>query len=239
MNDVFPTLLVTVMGAVLVAACSVGLSRRERKWVTVSFFMHIGFACAQVPLVLSFFGGGDMFLYFNYGEILARMMERDPLHVIPEVTALLLHNRPHLPLLILGTGTSTGTMSALAAWTFYLLGPSRYAACIALAMLSLCGKGLDISCLSGERRFGASLARGDRGTLRAVIRVLVFRLRQRGGRRGWVRLVFVRSSFLDSGGTSGSWMGAHHYRRHPNVADQAIHLVSARPCRGELVLLGS
>lgn len=140
MNDVVPILLVTVMGAVLVAACSVGLSRRERKWVTVSFFMHIGFACAQVPLVLSFFGGGDMFLYFSYGEILARMMERDPLHVIPEVTALLLHNRSHLPLLILGAGTSTGTMSGLAAWTFYLLGPSRYAACIALAMLSLCGK---------------------------------------------------------------------------------------------------
>jgi len=31
-------------------------------------------------------------------------------------------------------------MSALAAWTFYLLGPSKYAACTAFAMLSLCGK---------------------------------------------------------------------------------------------------
>jgi hypothetical protein len=140
MNDVFPTVFVTMVGAMLVAASSAGLSRRERKWVTVSFAMHVGFACAQVPLVLSLFGGGDMFRYFTYGEILARMMERDPMHVIPEVTALLLHNRPNLPLLILGTGTGTGTMSALAAWTFYLLGPSRYAACVAFAILSLCGK---------------------------------------------------------------------------------------------------
>jgi len=140
MNDFFPILLVTASGAVLVAASSAGFSRRERKWVTVSFFMHVGFACAQVPLTLSFYGGGDMFLYFSYGEILARMMERDPLHVIPEVTALLLHNRPHLPLDIIGAGTGTGTMSALAAWTFYLLGPSMYAASVTFAMLSLCGK---------------------------------------------------------------------------------------------------
>jgi hypothetical protein len=140
MNDVFPIVLVTAVGSVLVAACSAGLSRRERNWVTASFFMHVGFACAQVPLVLSFFGGGDMFLYFSYGEILARMMERDPSHVIPEVTALLVHNRPHLPLMIIGMGTGTGTMSALAAWVFYLLGPSKYAASAVFAMLSLCGK---------------------------------------------------------------------------------------------------
>jgi hypothetical protein len=140
MNDLLPVLLVTVAGAVLVAACSTGLSRREQNWVTVSFFMHVGFACVQVPLTLSLFRGGDMFLYFSYGEILARLMERDPLHVVPEVTALLLHDRPHLPLVIIGAGSSTGTMSALAAWTFYLLGPSKYAACTAFAMLSLCGK---------------------------------------------------------------------------------------------------
>ena len=124
----------------LVAASSMGFSRRERKWVTVSFFMHVGFACAQVPLVLSFFGGGDMFLYFTYGEILARLMERDPLHIVPEVTALLLHRQPHLPLVIIGAGGSTGAMSALAAWTFYLLGPSKYAASVTFAMLSLWGK---------------------------------------------------------------------------------------------------
>ena len=140
MNDILPTLLVSVAGAMLVAASSVGFSRRERKWVTVSFFMHVGFACAQVPLTQSFFGSGDMFLYFNYGEILARMMERDPIHVVPEVTALLLHDRPHLPLVIIGAGTGTGTMSALAAWAFYLLGPSKYAASVTFAMLSLWGK---------------------------------------------------------------------------------------------------
>jgi hypothetical protein len=140
MNDFIPIMLVTVLGAGLVAASSAGLSRRERKWVTVSFLIHLGFACAQVPLTLGFFGGGDMFVYFSYGEILAGMMERDPLHVIPEVTALLLHRPHHLPLMIIGAGTATGTMSALAAWSFYLLGPSKYATCIAFAMFSLSGK---------------------------------------------------------------------------------------------------
>ncbi|MBW2161770.1 MAG: hypothetical protein JRH14_17700, partial [Deltaproteobacteria bacterium] len=140
MNDVLPVLLVSVAGAMLAMASSAGLSRQERKWVSASFLMHVGFACAQVPIAYSFYGGSDVFMYFSYGEILAQMMERDPLHVIPEVTALLLHNPHRLPINIIGAGTATGSMSALAAWSFYLIGPSKYAAGIAFAMLSLCGK---------------------------------------------------------------------------------------------------
>lgn len=140
MNDLLPTLLVALAGAALVSASSVGLSRQERKWVTASYLMHVAFACAQVPLVLSLYGGGDMFLYFRYGEILSQMMERDPARVIPEVTALLLHQSPRLPVMVIGAGTSTGTMSALAAWAFYLLGPSKYAASVTFASLSLFGK---------------------------------------------------------------------------------------------------
>lgn len=140
MNDVLPVLIVSVVGAVLVALCSKGFTRQEWKWVTLSFFMHVGFACAHVPITLAFYGGSDMFLYFSYGEILATMMERDPGRVIPEVTALLLHKTHHLPLAIIGAGTSTGAMSALAAWSFYILGPSKYASCVAFGLLSLCGK---------------------------------------------------------------------------------------------------
>jgi len=140
MSDVLPVLLVTIAGVILAMACSTGLSRRERKWVVASLVMHVGFASAQVPIALNFYGGSDMFGYFSYGEILARMMERDPLHIIPEVTALLLHKPHHLPFTIIGSGTATGTMSALAAWSFYLLGPSKYATCIAFAMFSLSGK---------------------------------------------------------------------------------------------------
>ncbi|MBW1754583.1 MAG: hypothetical protein JRJ80_00285 [Deltaproteobacteria bacterium] len=140
MNEVLPVLFVTAAGAVLVTACAVGFSRRERKWVTAAFAMHVAFACAQVPITLTFYGSSDMFLYFRYGEILAQMMERDAVHVIPEVTAILLQNQHRLPMFVVGAGTSTGSMSALAAWAFYLLGPSKYAACIAFSMLSLCGK---------------------------------------------------------------------------------------------------
>jgi hypothetical protein len=140
MDDILPALLVSVAGALLAAACAVGLSRRERQWIAASFAVHVAFACAQVPLTLSFYGGSDMFLYFSYGEVISQMMERDPLHVIPEVTALLLHSPHRLPINIIGAGTSTGSMSALAAWTFYLLGPSQYAACIVFAMFSLTGK---------------------------------------------------------------------------------------------------
>ena len=140
MNDLLAVLFLTVMGAVVVALCSSGFTRREKNWVTGTFFLHVGFACAQVPITLSFYGSSDMFLYFRYGEVLSLLMERDPSRVIPEVTALLLQ-RPHrLPMMIIGAGTSTGSMSALAAWSFYLLGPSKYATCIAFAIFSLLGK---------------------------------------------------------------------------------------------------
>lgn len=140
MNDLLPVLLVTVLGAVLAAVCSTGLPRRERRWIAGSLLLHLAFALAQVPITLTFYGSSDMFLYFSYGEILAQMMERDPTHVIPEVTALLMHRQPRLPFTIIGTGSATGSMSALAAWSFYLLGPSKYASGVAFAMLSLCGK---------------------------------------------------------------------------------------------------
>jgi len=140
MSELLPVLIASLGGAVLAFACSKGFSGKERKWVTVAFLMHVGFACAQVPIAYSFYGGSDMFMYFSYGEILARMMERDPIHVVPEVTALLLHQSHRLPLNIIGAGTATGSMSALAAWSFYILGPSKYASGIAFAMFSLCGK---------------------------------------------------------------------------------------------------
>ena len=146
MNEILPVLLVTVAGAFLVAACSTGLSRREKRWVVGSFLMHVGFAVSQVPLALSFYGGSDMFLYFGYGEILARMMDVDPLRVMPEVTALLLQRPYRLPLMVAGAGTATGSMSALAAWCFYLWGPSKYAVCIAFAMFEQTSIS-DIACL--------------------------------------------------------------------------------------------
>ena len=140
MSEILPVLVVSVAGWTLVALCAKGLSRRERKWIALSFFMHIAFACAQVPIALGFYGSSDMFLYFSYGEILSAMMERDPGRIIPEVTALLLHRDYHLPLRIIGAGSATGSMSALAAWSFYFLGPSKYASCVAFGILSLCGK---------------------------------------------------------------------------------------------------
>jgi len=162
MNNVLPLLLVTTLGAALVAACSKGFSRQERKWVTATFGMHVVFACVQVPLTLAFYGSSDMFLYFSYGEILAQMMERDPGRVLPEVIALLLRQPHHLPLTIIGSGTSTGSMSALAAASFYFLGPSKYATCVAFALLSLCGK-IGIyrvfrANVGPERRFSAAVA---------------------------------------------------------------------------------
>jgi len=140
MRELFPVLAVTLLGAGLVGLCARGLRRSEKRLVALSFAMHVAFACAQVPIAYGFYGGSDMFHYFSYGEILARMMEHDPRYVVPEVTALLLQ-RPHrLPMWIIGAGTATGSMSALAAFTFYVIGPSKYAAGIAFAMLSLCGK---------------------------------------------------------------------------------------------------
>ncbi len=180
-----------------------------------------------------------MFGYFMYGEILARMMDLDPLHVIPEVTALLLHQPHRLPIFILGDGSPTGTMSALAAWAFYLLGPSKYAASTAFAILSLTGKiamyRVFRANLDSSQRFYAALATlfvpsfvfWSSGVIKEAVALVGL---------GWslIRARPVdtlrsdRSRLCDPGGGGGS-----------DFADQAIHRVPVRSRRRLLVLLES
>ena len=139
MNDVLPMLFVIIAGAVLVAVCSAGLHQAGTKVGHVL----VRNACRVRVLTSS---SHAQFLRRrghtvpHVREILARIVDLDPLHVIPEVTALLLHQPHRLPIFILGDGSPTGTMSALAAWAFYLLGPSQSAASTAFAILWLTGK---------------------------------------------------------------------------------------------------
>ncbi len=60
--------------------------------------------------------------------------------------------------MVIGVGSGTGTMSALAAWTFYLLGPSKYAASVAFAALVALWKSRNVPSLPRQRRSVASLA---------------------------------------------------------------------------------
>ena len=87
MNEVLPVLVVTVAGAVPGGCVFDGATRGESGsgWPRRSL-MHVGFASAQVPAHAQLLRRKRHVPYFNYGEILAQMMERDPLHVIPEVT---------------------------------------------------------------------------------------------------------------------------------------------------------
>ena len=81
-------------------------------------------------------------------------------------------------------------MSALAAWTFYLLGPSKYAASVAFAVALAFWESRNLPRLQSQRRPVASMVRCDRSSVRSVLRVLVFRADQGSDRLG------------------GLWMGA-------------------------------
>ena len=140
MNELVPVLVFSIIGAVATSACCRGFSRFENRIVALSFFVHLAFALAQIPIVRAFYSGSDMLMYFHYGDVLSRMMEADSRRVAPEVFSLLLHREHRLPIMIIGDGNATGSMSAIAAFIFYAFGPAKYGACALVAMFSLCGK---------------------------------------------------------------------------------------------------
>ena len=140
MADFVPILIVLLIGAALGMFASQGFSTRERRFVWFAFVVHAVFALSQVPITQVFYGRSDVDLYFTYGEILARLMQAQPSQMIPEVTALLLHNESQIPFTIIGNGHSTGSMSAISAYIFYVLGPSKYACCLVIAVFSFLGK---------------------------------------------------------------------------------------------------
>ena len=114
MGELIPTFFVLCIGAVAAASWARRFTTREQQLIMASLGAHALAACAQVWITRDYYGIGDMLLYHETGVELARLIRFDPGRFLPEVASLLYHERPYLPVFVLGAGGSSGVPSAVA-----------------------------------------------------------------------------------------------------------------------------
>jgi hypothetical protein len=112
-----------MVGMALVPFLTKGWTQAERRLANWSLVAHIASAPAQELIYRNVYGGGDMFHYLAYGEILSQLLWQEPGRFLPEVIRLLLHADHDLPMYVLGQGSSTGSMSAISALLGVAVGP--------------------------------------------------------------------------------------------------------------------
>jgi len=140
MTEILPSTGVLALACVLGVYFIRRFGPSERAVLTVSLFAHLLAAFAQIWITYGFYGSGDMTTYFMYGEILADLIRHDVSRFLPEVTKLFFQEDANLPVAVLGAGSATGTMSAVAGLFFLILGNSKYASCILVASSAFFGK---------------------------------------------------------------------------------------------------
>jgi hypothetical protein len=134
MNEFLPILLVVIASFAVAALQANSFSPIESRWILGSFGAHVAGAFAQVWFTHAMYGAGDMTVYAQTGDGLAALMRYDPGQFIPEVVKLLFHQEAKLPIEIIGVGTSTGTMSAVAGFLILVTGGSIYTASCCVAV---------------------------------------------------------------------------------------------------------
>ncbi len=140
MNELFASVFLTVACAV---ALSAAMGRRfdsaERRLVWLGFALHIVSSIAQVLVTKYYYGGGDMFLYYNTGEKLAELVRYD-LGYLPRLFSVVMSGTPQLPVDIIGAGTATGAMSGITAIFLLFTADSLFATCIAFGLVAYSGQ---------------------------------------------------------------------------------------------------
>ena len=149
--EVAKFLFIAVCGGIVVQMLTRRWTRLERQIATLSVGAHAVSAIAQELVYrILYGGGGDMFLYQRYGAILDRYMEIQPGGVL-DVFALLFQTDPDpFPFYVIGAGSSTGSMSALAGLITAWISNELYVTGALIGMFAAVGTVLFYSALRDE-----------------------------------------------------------------------------------------
>lgn len=140
MQDLFSGILVGLLGAVALVLLLSRYRAAEVRLLFLAYFGHVMAGFAQVLITGSLYGSGDIFGYARRGEELAAALAIDFQTMGWELLKLLFHQDAALPITISGIGSSTGSMSAIAAFANYFTGGGVYAGCVLMGVLSFYGK---------------------------------------------------------------------------------------------------
>lgn len=140
MQDFLSAVVVSVVGAVLLAFLSPRHKQRDVGLLALAFGAHVAAGAAQVLLTLSLYGGGDIFGYARNGEELAAACRADFQTVGWELVKVLFQQPAALPINVPGLGSSTASMTAISAFISYFTGGGIYTGCVMLGVAAFFGK---------------------------------------------------------------------------------------------------
>jgi len=124
--DPLKFVLVGGVGLMIVRGLTSAWSSRERTVAALALVAHLVSAIAQEVIYRFVYGGGDMMVYQWYGSMIADLIVSDPAGYLPEALKLLFQQQHDLPFRVIGSGSSTGSMSGLASLLTVLVGNELY-----------------------------------------------------------------------------------------------------------------
>jgi hypothetical protein len=124
--DPLKFMLVGGVGLAIVRGLTRTWSSRERSVAALALTAHLVSAIAQEVIYRFVYGGGDMMVYQWYGSMIADLIVSDPAGYLPEALKLLFQQEHGLPFRVIGSGSSTGSMSGLASLLTVLVGNELY-----------------------------------------------------------------------------------------------------------------
>lgn len=132
-QDVFPTLIVFLVGCGLLSLIERMFSDGERLVLRIGFAVHVVCALMMVWVTLEILGGGDMMGYHALGVRLAAAIRNDFFNVFPDVVRVVFHVSTPLPIPIHGEGSPSGSMYSLSSIVLLVIGDSIYASCMTMS----------------------------------------------------------------------------------------------------------
>lgn len=141
LDDVVATMVVLVLGVVGLAALLRRLDEGDKRVVVVAFVGHVVAVFLQIFIIQYVYGGGDLDGYYRSGVELANALRTDFEFIFPEAVRFFFHDaETNIPFLIFGGAGPTGSLTVIAAFLFYALGDSLYAASLVVALAAFFGK---------------------------------------------------------------------------------------------------
>lgn len=132
------------LGLLAVRAFTNRWTRFEQRVAAASLAAHcFGGMAQEFVYRVVYVKGGDMILYKFYGDRIARYLSFDFGQNLPDVIDLLLQNgRSPLPFFVMGAGSSTGSMSALAGFISFVWCEELYVMGAVIGVASTVGSAL-------------------------------------------------------------------------------------------------
>ncbi len=140
-EELLTILVVLTIGVATLLAARHFHAREEASLLVAGFFAHIVGVFVQTWVTREVYGGGDIEGYYRSGVELAHALRTDFAAIAPEAVKLFFHrDDAYLPFAVFGGSSATGSLSVVAAFLFFALQDSLYAASLVVALSAFFGK---------------------------------------------------------------------------------------------------